>query len=187
MGGQYDRNGGSVSPEYPEIKNEVIEAAESFKKDANALIKVLKAHLKIEEFPGVEQYLFFTNISKEEPDTFKSIEFERISQVWENIQNNSQMSDEWNYMFHGLECRFRNNISGQIVDVFLLFENEYGVLDPYFFSNYILTTPNKFKHLKILIEDPYKDGCLIIGFLHEIGRLRMVESAGGVKRKGHTI
>jgi hypothetical protein len=47
----------------------------------------------------------------------------------------------WRFWFHGMECQFVHEDTGQTVEVKLGFYPEFGVLDPWFFKEFLETTP----------------------------------------------
>jgi hypothetical protein len=47
----------------------------------------------------------------------------------------------WSYYFHGSACCFQHRTSGQRLEVKLGYLREFGVLDPYFFWQFVTTTP----------------------------------------------
>lgn len=81
----------------------------------------------------------------------------------------------WDYVFHGLECRFQNRETGQVVEVQLAFEGEFGALGPQFFHTFLSTTP-RFAPLTAIFEDPYHDVRRALEILAEGGLLRRVLS-----------
>jgi hypothetical protein len=86
----------------------------------------------------------------------------------------NRLDREWTYGFHGLECRFENRATGQVVEVRLGFGSEFGVLDPYFFARFLKSTP-ELSHLARLIRDDYHDAARVLDVLREAGHLRVVE------------
>ena len=83
--------------------------------------------------------------------------------------------DEWKYYFHGFHCAFTNKKTEQHIEVPLTFGEEYGELDPYFFSKFIMTT-TKFKPLPIEIYDNYWDGERIIEVMLELDKFEEINS-----------
>lgn len=83
--------------------------------------------------------------------------------------------DEWKYFIHGFHCAFENTITGQNIEVPLVFGTEFGDLDPYFFSNYIKTTPS-YKPLLVEIFDEYHDGYRINEKMLALGKFERINS-----------
>ena len=88
-----------------------------------------------------------------------------------------ELGDGWEYAFHGLECAFRNRVTGQYVDVRLQFGNEFGALDPWFFAGFVRTTPG-LEAVARLFRDDFHDAARALDVLRRHGRLREI-SAGG--------
>lgn len=63
-------------------------------------------------------------------------------------KQDGEMND-WHYSFHGFHCAFTHQKSTQYIEVPLMFGLEFGVLDPFFFSEYIKSTkyPSKQVHI----------------------------------------
>jgi hypothetical protein len=80
--------------------------------------------------------------------------------------------DGWSYYFHGNECSFTGRRTGQVVDVQLEFGDEFGVLDPYFLSRFIRTTPAH-REAARLLHDDYHDSYRVLEVLHARGHLRV--------------
>lgn len=52
-------------------------------------------------------------------------------------QKKGRINAEWTYWFHGAECRFRYQRTGQVVEIVIIFKTEYGALDTFFFQQYL--------------------------------------------------
>nr|MBX2871676.1 hypothetical protein [Saprospiraceae bacterium] len=48
---------------------------------------------------------------------------------------------KWTYYIHGFHCAFTHQTTAQKIEAALTFGEEFGELDPYFFSNYIVSSP----------------------------------------------
>jgi uncharacterized protein DUF6896 len=79
----------------------------------------------------------------------------------------------WRYGFHGAECRFTNTRTGQVVEVLLGFYPEFGVLDPYFFSQFLSTTEG-LELVAGLFKHPYHDAARALDILEQQGLLKQV-------------
>jgi hypothetical protein len=86
-----------------------------------------------------------------------------------------QRTAEWEYRFHGAECQFRNTKTGQILEICLGFGDESGVLDPYFFYQFVSTTPGLEKVAK-LFSDSFHDTRRALKILEQHGHLRQISS-----------
>jgi len=92
---------------------------------------------------------------------------------------------EWNYYFHGFHCSFINKNTKQEIEVPLTYGEEFGELDPYFFSIFIKTTP-EFQPLPIRIYDNYGDGKRILEVMCRLGKFEIINSnIGG--REGYIV
>lgn len=109
------------------IKNQaqIFECAKSFRQDANQIMKELSTEY---------------NFSLEATETFPR-------EIYRHKYNNKGIfKNEWIYFFHGVECRFDNMHTGQIIELIYSTKPEFGFLDGYFFFNYMATT-ERFKQL----------------------------------------
>jgi hypothetical protein len=91
--------------------------------------------------------------------------------------------DGWGYYFHGLECCFTGRRTGQVVDVQIGFGDEFGVLDPYFLSRFIQTTPTH-REAARLLHDDFHDACRVLEVLHAGGHLRVDKAVCDTWRGG---
>ncbi|MEM9919242.1 MAG: hypothetical protein AAF990_14160, partial [Bacteroidota bacterium] len=82
---------------------------------------------------------------------------------------------EWRYYFHGFHCGFTNKKTGQHIEVPLTYGEEFGELDPYFFSGFIQSTP-KFQPLPVQIYDDYGDGKRILEVMLNLGKFEEINS-----------
>lgn len=105
--------------------DEIYECAKAFRSDANMLMLRMS-------------YTFGINLDN----------LEGLHELKHNKSDKQrgQLDDDWNYYLHGAECRFENIKTGQIVEVIIITNPEFGYLDNYFFYNYIITT-ERFKSL----------------------------------------
>lgn len=94
-----------------------------------------------------------------------------------------RLSDGWKYAFHGLQCCFTHAKTKQVVDVEIAFGDEFGVLDPYFFGEFITTTP-KFKPLGRLFHDLFHDCCRALDVLEEMGHLVRIKTDTPLPKDG---
>ena len=83
--------------------------------------------------------------------------------------------ENWRYYAHGFHCGFENNITGQIIEVPLVFGKEFGDLDPYFFSKFIKSTPT-YKPLPVEIFEDYADGGRINKRILTLGKFEKISS-----------
>lgn len=83
--------------------------------------------------------------------------------------------ENWRYFVHGFHCGLENNKTGQTIEVPLVFGQEFGDLDPYFFSKFIKST-SKYKPLPVDIFEDYGDGLRIIERMLELGKFERISS-----------
>lgn len=84
----------------------------------------------------------------------------------------------WNYYVHGFHCGFVNIKTKQEIEVPLVFGQEFGDLDPYFFSKFIKSTP-KYKPLPVEIFEDYADGVRINEKMLSLGKFETISSNVG--------
>jgi len=82
---------------------------------------------------------------------------------------------EWKYFVHGFHCGFQNIITGQYIEVPLVFGLEFGDLDPYFFVKFILSSPDHHPLPTPLFEE-YADGLKIIEKMVSLGKFEKIPS-----------
>ena len=90
----------------------------------------------------------------------------------ETFERSGNLGEEWRYSFHGKECRFRNLVTGQVVDMRLDdYENKNVIPDPYFLSQFTHTTNSEVPVSKLIKHD-----------FHNMNRaLEILESNGYLK------
>lgn len=96
-------------------------------------------------------------------------------------KNQSGKVDNWKYFIHGFHCHFKNIKTGQEIEVPFMFGMEFGTLDPYFFVQFIKSTP-QYNPLPTDIYQDYSDGRRILDVLLNLGLLEKINSNLG----GHT-
>ncbi len=90
------------------------------------------------------------------------------------MNRNGQVG-EWRYNIHGFHCSFVHRKTEQVVEASIVSGQEFGALDPYFFSQYIKSTA-AYRPLPLVILEDYEDGQRILTKLLELGMLREVDS-----------
>lgn len=104
-------------------------------------------------------------------------------QTFNGLKNGKRSSGKvegWNYYVHGFHCGFENIKTLQNIEVPLVFGLEFGDLDPYFFTNYIKSTP-KYNPLPVDIFEDYADGARIIEKMISLGKFEKINSNVGEK------
>ncbi|WP_339310414.1 hypothetical protein NZ043_01880 [Paenibacillus sp. FSL k6-2145] len=72
------------------------------------------------------------------------------------IHGEEELTGNWYFDVHGEHCMFKNTKTGQTLEVFLGSPEDVGNMDPYFFYNFIKTTP-ELAYLTSYFENPFKD------------------------------
>ncbi|MGC4103778.1 DUF6896 domain-containing protein [Ferruginibacter sp.] len=93
-------------------------------------------------------------------------------------RNNQQRGkvEGWQYFFHGIHCAFKKQRTGQMIEASLVFANEFGELDPYFFTRYILTS-REYHPLPVDIYESFADGARIIEKMVSLGKFEKITGA----------
>lgn len=108
---------------------------------------------------------------------------------FKNNSKNAGRFEDWLYNFHGAHCGFEHRKTGQKIEVPLIYGHEFGILDPYFFGNFIVTT-TQYQPLPVAIYDEYWDGKRIIERMLQLGRFKKISSeldGGGVVVVNHLV
>jgi hypothetical protein len=107
-------------------------------------------------------------------------DFASDSSFWVQFEQIGRLDADWRYAFHGFECSFNNEQTGQYLKVRLGFAGEFGVLDPYFFAEFIKSTPGT-EDLSGLFKDSYHDGLRALATLGRRGDLKLVEDVAKIQ------
>ena len=84
------------------------------------------------------------NLDISKPDDYQKL----ISRNNPDIPRKGQLSNRWNYYFHGCECGFYNKKHQQRVEVVLTNPPRFGQIDSWFLLDYMKTTDNYKNELK---------------------------------------
>jgi len=117
-------------------KNQILleEAIEMFERTAESLIRLLSE-------------TFDLNLS--EPHPF-GVLIQRQNKLWKGY-----LEGDWKYHFHGDACKFENMITGQIVDVKINREGNWGTISNFYLFKFIETS-NSLKHVYQMIDSEHK-------------------------------
>lgn len=126
-----------------EMEEDLVEAAQHFRRTATGLAVALASYNQVA--PG---------------------------RLWEECRKLECHSAAWDLEVHGQHCRFENRKTGQIVEVSMWFGTEFGVLDPYFFFDYMRTTPCLAPPLEL--RDAFHDTRRAMEILEERGKLAKI-------------
>lgn len=89
------------------------------------------------------------------------------------VAEEGRLDRNWDFSFHGLECCFSNQGTGEVVEVSLGYPDEFGVLDPYFFTQFLQHT-DECKTVRLLFQDTFHDCARALDILESRGRLRRI-------------
>ena len=89
--------------------------------------------------------------------------------IWDNCRDLESHSSDWKLDVHGQHCCFVHHNTGQTVEISMWFGTHFGVLDPYFFYDYMKTTPELL--LPVELRDAFHDTRRAMDILEERGRL----------------
>lgn len=92
----------------------------------------------------------------------------------QEVASRGRVDRGWRYYFHGLECCFGHQKTGQVVEVCLGYPDEFGVLDPYFFHQFLEHTAGC-EEVAAVLPHPFHDPERAFAILAERGRLQRVE------------
>ncbi len=88
----------------------------------------------------------------------------------------NKMINDWHYFLHGHNhYRFRNEKTNQYIDIALHCGMEFGLLDPWFFIEYIIST-KEYYPLPVEFNNSFYDGCKIINKMIELGKFELIET-----------
>ena len=99
------------------------------------------------------------------------------------------MTEEWSYFFHGVDCLFESKVTGVTVEARLGFgaegEHNFGVLDPWFFLQFLNTSSKVNAEYSLLLEllrDWRENALRAFEYMEQRGLLRSVSSAHDIGR-----
>jgi hypothetical protein len=107
----------------------------------------------------------------------KDFPMETFNELKRDGRSNGKV-EGWNYYVHGFHCGFVNFKTKQEIEVPLVFGQEFGDLDPYFFSKFIKSTP-KYRPLPVNIFEDYADGVRINERMLSLGKFETISSNVG--------
>jgi len=90
-------------------------------------------------------------------------------------KKSSGAMEQWEYFLHGIHCGFVHKISKQAIEVSLIYGLEFGELDPYFFTQFILSTP-AYQPLPVAIYEAFHDGEQINKTMLSLGKFEQIQS-----------
>ena len=129
------------------------------------------AVIKMEEYL-IEAAQHFRRTATELALALASCNHVAPERLWDECRTLKCHSAEWDLDIHGQHCRFENRQTGQTAEVSLWFGTEFGVLDPFFFFDYMKTTPGLEPPSEL--RDGFHDTCRAMDILEERGRFARV-------------
>lgn len=129
------------------------------------------------DYRQLGEELIYKLVDKLELTLNKEFPLETFNQLIREDRGNGKI-ENWKYYVHGFHCGFDNVETGQYIEVPLVFGQEFGDLDPYFFSQYIKSTI-KYKPLPIEIYEDYADGLKINETMISLGKFEKINSNVG--------
>ena len=93
---------------------------------------------------------------------------------WAGHKRVGEMEGGWKYFFHGYACGFGCRRTGQVIEVLLGFEGEFGVLEPWHFFQYLESTRGM-EPLARLLGDGYDHTRQALEILTRHGALQTME------------
>ena len=123
-----------------EMEDELMHAAHHFRRTATHLAEALATHNQIAP-----------------------------ERIWEECRGLESHSSDWDLDVHGQHCRFEQRTTGQTVEISMWFGTHFGLLDPWFFYDYMETTPEL--DLPAELRDSFHDTSRAMDILEERGKL----------------
>lgn len=135
--------------------NKTLQAAKEFKTIATLLVKQLCAFGKIDFVDPNRNILLRNTFGKQIDHTLDSY---------------------WTFCLHGSECRFTNIHSDQEIEVIMVYGQDCGVLDPYFFYKFCQRS-TRYNQLAEIYQGESKKILEDFITLYEQGHLRKVDNS----------
>jgi len=118
--------------------------------------------------------LIYELSSQKKIDIQNEVPYWAFLKYWQKKGQRGILGD-WEYFFHGYHCHFIHKKTKQEIEVSVVFGLEFGDLDPYFFTNFIMSTP-EYLPLPIGIYEKYQDGLRIIERMTTLGKFEKINS-----------
>lgn len=126
------------------------------------------------DYRQLGEELLFKLVDKLDLELNRDFPMETFNRLKQDKRQNGKI-EGWSYYVHGFHCGFENNKTGQLIEVPLVFGLEFGDLDPYFFSNFIKSTP-EYRPLPVEIYEDYADGVRINEKMIALGKFETISS-----------
>lgn len=129
------------------------------------------------DYRQLGEELLFKLIDKLDLKLNKDFPIQTFNKLKRDGRSNGKV-EGWNYYVHGFHCGFVNIKTKQEIEVPLVYGQEFGELDPYFFSRFIKSTP-KYKPMPVDIFEDYADGARINEIMLSLGKFERISSNVG--------
>lgn len=129
------------------------------------------------DYRQLGEELLYKLVDKLDLDLNREFPMQTFNELKRDGRSNGKV-EGWNYYVHGFHCGFVNIKTKQEIEVPLVFGQEFGDLDPYFFSKYIKST-QKYKPLPVEIFEDYADGVKINEKMLSLGKFERISSNVG--------
>ncbi|WKW46900.1 hypothetical protein P3875_02265 [Myroides sp. JBRI-B21084] len=129
------------------------------------------------DYRQLGEELLFKLVDKLNLNLNREFPMQTFNELKRDARSNGKV-EGWNYYVHGFHCGFVNIKTKQEIEVPLVFGEEFGDLDPYFFSKFIKSTP-KYKPLPVEIFEDYADGVRINETMLKLGKFEKISSNVG--------
>lgn len=129
------------------------------------------------DYRKLGEELLFKLVDKLDLKLNKDFPMQTFNELKRDGRSNGKV-EGWNYYVHGFHCGFVNIKTKQEIEVPLVFGQEFGDLDPYFFSKFIKSTP-KYTPLPVEIFEDYADAVRINERMLSLGKFERVSSNVG--------
>jgi hypothetical protein len=129
------------------------------------------------DYRQLGEELLFKLVDKLDLKLNKDFPMETFNELKRDGRSNGKV-EGWNYYVHGFHCGFVNIKTKQEIEVPLVFGQEFGDLDPYFFTKFIKST-HKYRPLPVEIFEEYADGVRINERMLSLGKFERISSNVG--------
>lgn len=129
------------------------------------------------DYRQLAEELLFKLVDKLDLKLNKDFPMQTFNELKRDGRSNGKV-EGWNYYVHGFHCGFVNIKTKQEIEVPLVFGQEFGDLDPYFFSKFIKSTPI-YRPLPVEIYEDYEDGNRINEKMISLGKFERINSNVG--------
>jgi len=130
-----------------------------------------------QDYRALSEYLIFKLANRCKIEIDEKTPMESFYKLQSDERQTGSLG-HWRYFLHGIHCGFAHTITGQAIEVCLVYGYEFGSLDPYFFTRFIKSTPH-YKPLPVPLYEDHGDGFRIIEKMLSLGRFERVDPGNG--------